>query len=363
MTWKKYPRHDFMHEAIQQRQQQMSVNRMCFIRKQHECGKALGASKSCFIACPNTDDISPMLELLSEKLTKHGFDPVIAVRERAYGQDIFCTKICGKIIEARFCAVILDDVILENSNIPNPNVYYEYGLMTSLRKHIIPLQKDGQKLAFNIQSYDTIKYTPKNLAAELERAIRDAIRITTEGKDSQEQHPFREKIIYRKLEVSGFIPQDPYKWHLTDVIEDTSFIGFSNDKDPSILFLGKIDDENDTQTYLEDLDVIVTRTERIFEKLSSHIADIEKKYNAIKGEKHGYLGYDLEQEIKQLPKNKIKLQAMEKIYIGFIISIDKVNETFFQNVRDALQPFKRYIPVFSEKNLIQIGGTTVEFTR
>ena len=79
---------------------------------------------------------------MSEKLAKVGVEPIIAVKERAYGQDIFCTKICGKIIESRFCIVILDDTIEAEKNIPNPNVYYEYGLMTSLRKHIIPLQKE-----------------------------------------------------------------------------------------------------------------------------------------------------------------------------------------------------------------------------
>jgi len=145
----------------------LSVNEKCFIRKQHKCGKVFGASKSCFIACPTQDELEPILGLMSEKLTKAGIEPIIAVKERAYGQDIFCTKICGKIIESRFCIVILDDVIVDGKNIPNPNVYYEYGLMASLRKHIIPLQKEGLFLAFNIQSYDTIKYNPKNVGVEL----------------------------------------------------------------------------------------------------------------------------------------------------------------------------------------------------
>jgi hypothetical protein len=79
------------------------VNSRCYIRKEHECGKAFGASKSCFIACPSDDELDPMLALLSEKLMRHGIEPVIAVKDRAYGQDIFCTKICGKILESRFC--------------------------------------------------------------------------------------------------------------------------------------------------------------------------------------------------------------------------------------------------------------------
>jgi hypothetical protein len=160
------------------------VSEKCFIRKQHECGKVFGASKSCFIACPTQDELEPILELMSEKLSRAGIEPIIAVKDRAYGQDIFCTKICGKIIESRFCIVILDDAIVKEVNIPNPNVYYEYGLMTALRKHIIPLQKEDLKLAFNIQSYDTIKYSSKNVGVELDRAMKDAIKLT-ESQDKE----------------------------------------------------------------------------------------------------------------------------------------------------------------------------------
>lgn len=167
MTWQSahYPFPGFM--ARRTSFSPFGVNEICFIRKEHECGKALGASKSCFVACPTDENLEPVLELISEKLTKVGVEPIIAIKERAYGQDIFCTKICGRIIESRFCIVILDDTPSNGAPVPNPNVYYEYGLMTSLRKHIIPLQRENLKLAFNIQSYDTIKYGPKNIAAEL----------------------------------------------------------------------------------------------------------------------------------------------------------------------------------------------------
>ena len=100
----------------------LRVNGQCFIRKEHKCEKIFGASKSCFIACPNEDEIQTVIALISEKLSRVGIEPIIAVQKRAYGQDIFCTKICGKIIEAKFCIVMLDDLIQESKNIPNPNV-------------------------------------------------------------------------------------------------------------------------------------------------------------------------------------------------------------------------------------------------
>ncbi|MCL4552307.1 MAG: hypothetical protein M1305_01950 [Candidatus Marsarchaeota archaeon] len=80
----------------------LSVNQQCFIRKDHSCGKLFGASKSCFIACPTQDDIETVLELISEKLSKAGVEPVIAVKERSYGQDIFCIKYAVESLKVSF---------------------------------------------------------------------------------------------------------------------------------------------------------------------------------------------------------------------------------------------------------------------
>jgi hypothetical protein len=213
-------------EALQHPVGPFKVNERCFIRKEHKCGKIFGASKSCFIACPDEEELEPILELFSEKLAKVGIETTIAVKERAYGQDIFCTKICGKIIESKFCVVILDDAIVDGKNIPNPNVYYEYGLMTALGKHIIPLQKEDLKLAFNIQSYDTIKYTFGNIATELDRAIKDAIKITeSRDKEDKKEGIFPEKSILRSFELSGFKLREE-DWFLSNVINDTEFRGF-----------------------------------------------------------------------------------------------------------------------------------------
>ncbi len=253
MSWQRYTRNrSYPFDSSMSGHSPFRVNKRCFIRKDHECGKVLAASKSCFIACPTDDELEPILELMSEKLMKHQIEPVIAVKERAYGQDIFCMKICGKIIESRFCIVILDDSIKEGTNIPNPNVYYEYGLMTALKKHIIPLQKDGQTLAFNIQSYDTIKYLPKNLSAELEDAIRDAIRNKESTGDEKESADINDRAILRKLEIAGFVEKTS-NWILNSAIDDTLCRGFGCDREEAYMFLGKIDTEEDMATYLEDL--------------------------------------------------------------------------------------------------------------
>lgn len=244
----------------------------CFVRKDHTCGKFLGASKSCFIACPSDDDIVPLLSLISEKLTKIGIEPVIAIKDRAYGQDIFCTKICGKIIESQFCLVILDDTIkkytkTQSSNVPNPNVYYEYGLMTSLGKHLIPLQKSAQELAFNIQTHDTIKYTPGNLPGELDRAFKDAIKITKEVSETSSSAAITpRRLIDRSLEISGYIKQG-YKWFLSDEIEDTGFTGYNNQPDGSLLFLSTANSKTELENCLTDIQVLIKRLESNITKL------------------------------------------------------------------------------------------------
>jgi hypothetical protein len=43
----------------------------CFIRKGHTCGKYLGMSTSCFIACPSTAEVKILTDLISEKLTRN----------------------------------------------------------------------------------------------------------------------------------------------------------------------------------------------------------------------------------------------------------------------------------------------------
>jgi hypothetical protein len=76
----------------------------------------------------------------------------------------------GKIIESRFCIVFLDNL--------NANVFYEYGMMSSLRKPIIPLQREGERLPFNVQSLDVVKYTDDDFHEKVLKAIEMKVRET-----------------------------------------------------------------------------------------------------------------------------------------------------------------------------------------
>lgn len=367
MAWQQYDTHYLLHRAQTSVHAPFRINHKCFIRKEHECGKAFGASKSCFVACPDDDDLGPALGLLSEKLSKHGIEQIVAVKERAYGQDIFCTKICGKIIEAKFCVVFLDDAIVDGKNIPNPNVYYEYGLMTALSKHIIPLQKDKQKLAFNIQSYDTIKYKPKNLATELERAIRDAIRISESNGESNESSSITDKQILRKLELNGFTQKDR-NWLLNSAIEDTQFRGFGYNLTDFYLYLGKVDTEDDAKDYLDDLDIVLVRTARkadeMHKKLRGLTAMLNKLRNELgdKYENDRFLTYDARQAKKEVPDLKGKLASMKSMYVGFLLNPELDSTSFRERVENAVAQFKQFTAVFSSESCITIGKTEIDYS-
>ena len=389
MAWRSFyfRPYRFSNNLSPSRVDSFRLNEQCFIRKGHKCGKNFGASKSCFIACPENDELETAIALIMEKLTKEGYEPIVAVKERAYGQDIFCTKICGKIIESRFCIVILDDAVEEKTNIPNPNVYYEYGLMTALGKHIIPLQKKDLKLAFNIQSYDTIKYTGKNISSELDRAIKDAIRITEKREKTykvEEKSTLYEKALLRKLEMAGFNQRDD-EWFLHNIIKDTNFKGFGQDEkidEPFYLYLGKIDNINEFKEYLNDLGIVIFRTEHKAKELQKKLSSLkekleneEKKTKEMpiipyedKSDNYGsYMSIlGSENDIESL-KSKIediedKLFRMSTIFIGFIINKQLNADDFANKAKKLIQNNKRYKLCLSSEELIKFDDISVEFS-
>ena len=137
-----------------------NINRTCFVRNE-KCKRIFESTQICFIASPAHQEVAWELERIKTLLRKKDIEPYIAVEEFNPQKDIYCEKICSKIIESQFCIVILNEVTYKINEkevkMPNPNVYYEYGFMTALNKKIIPIQIQDQKLAFNIQGLDTVK--------------------------------------------------------------------------------------------------------------------------------------------------------------------------------------------------------------
>ena len=259
--------------------------RNCFVRKDHPCGKFLSVSKSCFVACPSDEDIQPIIDLISEKLTRHGVEPIIAVRERVYGQDIFCTKICGKIIESQFCLVILDDSKKSDSALlfPSPNVYYEYGLMTALGKHVIPLQKQSQDLAFNIQTHDTIKYTSVNLSSELDRAIKDTVKIIQQERTQPDTSPLSRRSVFRSLELGGY--KEKEDWFLDDDIDDTAFRGCEDSDNNQCIIVNISNNKDNLENAISDLPVIIKRLDTKYNTMLVRTDTLSTRLEALNTEK------------------------------------------------------------------------------
>ncbi|MBM3156982.1 MAG: hypothetical protein FJ004_06820 [Chloroflexi bacterium] len=311
----------------------------CLVRKDHPCGKFLGASKSCFIACPSSEDIEPILALIGEKLSKIGIEPVIAIKERAYGQDIFCIKICGKIIESQFCIVILDDTIkrLDKNTeigIPNPNVYYEYGLMTALGKHIIPLQKSEQQLAFNIQTHDTIKYMPKNISAELDRALKDANTMTKEGMEEDRYARNTERLVRRSLEIAGYVNRErDYDWFLYGDLRDTLFSGYSNPEKKHFLFISIANSSDQLSDCLTDIQVIIKRLETRHNSLAYQITSLEA---------------DIEKREKELLENEGDTEGKTRRVDNILIK-NRLNESVVRAKEKRNEALGKYEPLHNSK--------------
>ena len=59
-------------------------NEKCFVRKDHDCGRYFGVSKTCFVACPDSEEIGLELEVIKGKLhmIKTGTDLVFEMEIR-----------------------------------------------------------------------------------------------------------------------------------------------------------------------------------------------------------------------------------------------------------------------------------------
>lgn len=351
----------------------LRANELCFLRRQHRCEKVFGASKSCFVACPTDDSLEPLLALLEAKLATHGIETVVAVKERAYGQDIVCTKICGRIIESRFCVVILDETDKRGVSVANPNVYYEYGLMTALRKNVIPLQRDGMPLAFNIQSQDTIKYTPKNMAGELERAIRDAISDTEPGQQTKEPNAkVSARSILRRLELAGYV-EAGRDHKASAATQDTQFITFISNKH-GYLFLAKVDDEREAQLYLDDLQVLVYRINEMRKQAEAEIAarpykigSTKRKITMLKKKEQpfGTRIFELERELLSIenstPALKRRFTNISRARLGFI-SLQDVDSTQLTHATEVAVTGTPIQHVWNTGNILRLDKVDINLS-
>lgn len=156
------------------------INDQCIIGLP-TCGYAFNSSRMAFIAAPSDDEFQLEVDVLTALLEDKSYEPQVALRALDPGKFAFCTKICSKIIQSQFCIVLLDPsqhATHADVSIPNPNVHMEYGLMLAFKKYVIPFQREGQNLAFNIQPLDTVKYTKAEFRRVADEVIDAAILAT-----------------------------------------------------------------------------------------------------------------------------------------------------------------------------------------
>jgi len=190
------------------------INESCIIGLP-TCGYAFNSSRMAFIAAPSDDEFSLELDVLQSLLKEKDYEAHIALRQSDPAKLTFCTKICSKIITSQFCIVLLNPSSYASDSaikIPNPNVHLEYGMMLPFKKYIIPFQKDGSELAFNIRPLDTIIYNPGNFREKANAAIDEAIlKVGTTARPVRaliSNETIMRYILVRRLKIADIGRQD-----------------------------------------------------------------------------------------------------------------------------------------------------------
>ena len=180
----------------------MRKNERCFIGMP-SCGYGYESAKLCFVACPSDAEYTLKIDAIKDIVESKQYECHIALKKIDPGNFAFCTKICSKIIQSQFCVVLLDpstSAAGKGAKHPNPNVHFEYGMMVSQNKHIIPLQDERSSLSFNVFPLDTIKYNDTNFKSKVVEAIDNAIQKFSERKVPGQMMPGSEITTFYDLE-------------------------------------------------------------------------------------------------------------------------------------------------------------------
>ena len=245
----------------------LKKNEKCFIGMP-SCGYGYESAKLCFIACPSHDSYILKIDAIQDIVESHQYECHIALKRIDPGTFAFCTKICSKIIQSHFCIVFLDPSFDKNeAEYPNPNVHFEYGMMVSQNKHIIPLQDERFDLAFNISPLDTIKYNDSNFKTKVSDAIKYAIKRSSETKLSGTQPPGPELFTFYNL--LGFKLSDTninFFKLLYEFGVNLGFFIFDNRNLKTYKFIGPFD--------CEDPKLAILHTKLLIENITSTYKDI-----------------------------------------------------------------------------------------
>lgn len=246
----------------------LSRNLRCVVRTQN-CGRMFASTMSAFVACPGAESVALELEIIKAILERQGLDPYIAIENYDPAKDVFCEKICTRIIESKLCVVLLTDPLLPNGHrSPNPNVYYEYGLMTAFGKPIIPLQRADHELAFNVQSLDTIKYNNFDLKRLFERVLAGTLDSVAcdERKSITTGEPIKTLSFYMELQGYGKTG--------SQVVHGTSFKHFGTTGGKKNQYGIVIRNEEDLAHLRANLTLLGTRLQNVLKNKRKRLEDL-----------------------------------------------------------------------------------------
>lgn len=146
------------------------------------CDYVFSSTRSCFIGF-GFEESTLEMEIIKDVLRARSIEPIEASGALAPAQSAFCAKICSKIITSQFCIILLNNRVDNGRQVPNANVYMEYGLMLGFNKYIVPFQRQTHELPFNVAPLDTVKYSEASFKTKAEEAISQAIEATTQSTD------------------------------------------------------------------------------------------------------------------------------------------------------------------------------------
>ncbi|MBL7186171.1 MAG: hypothetical protein ISS70_07575 [Phycisphaerae bacterium] len=329
----------------------IKVNDRCLVRHQ-DCKRIFGGSRTCFVACPNSDEIALELDIIRQKLREANIEPYIAVDQRDFQKDIFCEKICTKVIESLFCIVILNDVTdsSDNTRKPNANVYYEYGLMTAFRKRIIPVQLERHSLAFNIQSLDTLKYTHKNFSTQIEEAIRMTL-LDIEADQSEKDDGTTEDNVEWTLDLMGLVrAEERFRFRHERVLMSKS-LGFQPYIKPqtgNLFYVGIFNPIESEQDVLLRTKMLTLRIKNYCQQIQNDLSDMQQTGSV---RPRTYVDERIAESEKLLTDlSEVNILVIKKN----LVSPSKFTKAYAKAVKDM--DFKLTLEVLDDKKIKKLLG-------
>lgn len=260
-----------------------------------------GSTDTVFIACPTPDAIESELATVKEVVSDLALEPYVAVERYLPSRDIHCEKVCTKIIESKFCIAILSPP--DDTANPNPNVYFEFGLMSGLAKKIIPILPVEASLPFNVQSLDTVRYSSGDLTKKVRAAVEATLAAVREDEIRTQGVgvPLRSLTLY--LELSGH-----RQGVASQVTSGTHFKVFGEWK-----FAAVVRGASDIPELLRRVNLLSARIENEAQKRQKRIEAME---------------FEIARESKNAPKTAQSLTAKRRVLQTALESLRRDGELF-----------------------------------